>query len=77
MTDDIEFLKPVELSSKIYIDNIDTEYDERNWIDMIDNKETGERDHIGENDEERLTDDIDLLKMGKLISQKNIDNIDK
>ena len=58
MTDDIEFLKLVKLSSKIYIDNIDKEYYERNWIDIFDERESDERDQIDENDEDRLTDDI-------------------
>ena len=44
---------------------------------MSDDKESDERDQIGENDEDRLTDGIKILKMGKLSSQKNINNIDK
>ena len=31
---------------------------------MIDEKESDERDQIGENDEDRLTDDIEVLKLG-------------
>ena len=44
---------------------------------MIDEMKYDERDRIGENDEDRLTNDIDSLKLGTLSSQKNIKNIDK
>ena len=44
---------------------------------MIDDKEYDERDQIGENDEDRLNDDIEVLKLGKLSSKRYIDNIDK
>ena len=32
---------------------------------MIDDKESDERDQIGVNDEERLNEDIEFLKLGK------------
>ena len=32
---------------------------------------------MGQNDEDRLTDDIEVLKKGKLSSKSDIDNIDK
>ena len=44
---------------------------------MIDDKESDERYHIGENDEDIFTENIEVLKLGKLSSQKNIDNIEK
>ena len=44
---------------------------------MSDGKEYDERDQIGENDEDRLTDNIAFLKLLKLSFQNNIDNIDK
>ena len=44
---------------------------------MIDNKEYDERNQIGENDEERLNDCIEVLKLGKFSSKRYIDNIDK
>ena len=44
---------------------------------MSDDKESDERDQIGENDEDILTDDIEVLKPGKLSSQNNIDNTEK
>ena len=43
---------------------------------MSDDKESYERYQIGENYEDRSTDDIEILKLGKLSSQKNIDNIE-
>ena len=33
-------------------------------MDMSDDKESDERDQIGENDEDTLTDDIEVLKQG-------------
>ena len=44
---------------------------------MIVDKEYYERDQMSENDEGRLTDDIEVLKLGKLISKIYIDNIEK
>ena len=44
---------------------------------MIDDKEYDERDHMGENYEKILTDDIEFLKLEKLSSKRYIDNIDK
>ena len=44
--------------SNKYIDNIDKESKEINWIDMSDDKESDERCQIGENYENRLTDNI-------------------
>ena len=39
-------------------------------MDMSDDKESDERDQISKNDEEIVTDDIEVLKMGKLSSQR-------
>ena len=44
---------------------------------MIDDKKSDERYQIGKNHEDRLTDDIRKLKLGKLSSQKSLENIDK
>ena len=44
---------------------------------MSDDKEYDERDQIGKNCEEKVTGDIEVFKLGKLSSHKNIDNIDK
>ena len=44
---------------------------------MIGDKESDGRDHIGENHEEILTDDIEVLKLVKLSYKRYIDNIDK
>ena len=61
-TDDIELLKLGTLNSKRYIYNIEKESDLRNWIYMIDEKESDEIVQIGENDEDKLNDDIEVLK---------------
>ena len=68
MNTDIQFLNLIKLSSKRYIDNVEKELDERNWMDMIDDKESDERYQIGENDKEIVADDIEVLKLRKLIS---------
>ena len=47
MTGDIEILKVGKLSSQKNIDNIDKEYDERNWLDIIVDNESDERDQMG------------------------------
>ena len=44
---------------------------------MSDDNESDERYHIDKNDEEIETNDIELLKLGKFDSQKNIDNVEK
>ena len=74
---DIKVLKLIKLISKIYIDNVDKESDEKMWIDISYDKDYDERCQIGENGEDRLTDDIEVLKLVKLSSKKNIDNIGK
>ena len=77
ITVNIEVLKLVTLSPKKYIYNIEKGYDEINRINMIGDKESDGRDHIGENHEEILTDDIEVLKLVKLSYKRYIDNIDK
>ena len=44
---------------------------------MSDDNESDEIYQISKNDEEIVTDDIEGLKLVKLSSQKNIDNIEK
>ena len=44
---------------------------------MSDNKESEERDQIIKNDKEKVTDVIEVLKMEKLSSQKNMENVEK
>ena len=44
---------------------------------MSDDKKSDERYQISKNDEEKVTEDIVVLKLGKLIQQKNIYNIEK
>ena len=59
LNDDLEVFKLVKFISERYIDNIYKEFDEINWTDIIDDKESYVID------EERLTDDIDFLKLRK------------
>ena len=77
MTEDIEVLKLVKLSPQKNIDNIEKESDEGNQMDMSDDKDYDERYQIDKDDEEIVTHDIEVLKQGKLGSQKSIDNIEK
>ena len=44
---------------------------------MSDDKDSDERDQISKKYIERLTDEIEVFKLGKLISKKNDDNIEK
>ena len=44
---------------------------------MSDVKESDKRYQIRKNYELKVTGDIEVLKLDKLISQKNIDNIEK
>ena len=46
-------------------------------MDMSDDKDSDERDHVSKNDEERVTDYIYFFKLGKLSSKKDDDNIEK
>ena len=46
-------------------------------MNMSYGKESDERDQLDKNDEEKVTNDIEVLKLGKLSLQKNIDNIEK
>ena len=73
----IELLKLRKFISMIDIENITKQSYESNQIDISDDKDSDERDQIGENDEDRLTDHMEVLEQGKLSSQKNIDNIEK
>ena len=54
----LEILRP-----QINIENNDKQSDERHQINMIDDKEYDERDHIGENKKETLNTDIEVLKL--------------
>ena len=45
-----------KLSSHKYVDNVDTESDKKNHVDMSDYRDSTERYGIGKNDEETLTD---------------------
>ena len=53
------------------------QYDERYQINIIDDKKSDERDQIGENKEETLNKDTEVLKLGRLSLQKNIEYIEK
>ena len=54
MNNYIEVLKLGNLGLQKNMDNIEKEYDERNWMDMIDDTYSYERDHIGESKEDDL-----------------------
>ena len=73
---DIEVLKlrKLTLQKKNYLEK---ESNEIKQMDMIDDKESDERNHINKNYEEKVTEDIEVLKLGKLSLQKNKDNIEK
>ena len=44
---------------------------------MSDDQDSGEIDHISKNNEERVADDIEVIKIKKLSSKRNDDNIEK
>ena len=46
-------------------------------MDVSGDNKFDERDQISNNDEEKMTEDAEVLKLGKLSSQKNIDKIEK
>ena len=61
----LESLRP-----QINLENNDKQSDERYQINIIDDKESVDRDQIGENKEEELNTDIEVFKLRKLSSQK-------
>ena len=44
---------------------------------MSDDKDSDERDQISKNDEVKMSNVIEDLKLGKLSSHKNLDNVEK
>ena len=52
------------------------EFDEINPIDMNDNKDTDEREHVSKNDEVNISDGIEDLKVVKLSSHKYVGNVE-
>ena len=66
ITEDIEVLKLVKLSSQKNIGNIEKYSDESNQMYMSDDKESDERDQIIINNEEKVSNVIEVLKLGKL-----------
>ena len=58
-------------------ENNDKKSDERYQINMINDKESDEIDQIGENKEETLNTDIEVLKIRKLSSQKKMNYLEK
>ena len=76
MIEDIEVLKLQKLSSKFKY-YLDKESDKINPIDMSDNKDSQGREQISKNDEVKVSDDTEDLKLGKLSSHKNMDNVEK
>ena len=73
----IEVLKLGKVILHKNIGNIEKYYVESNQMDNSDDKDSDERYQISKNDEESVTDVIEVLKMGKLSSQKNIEIVEK
>ena len=65
------------MGSQRKIENIDRQSDERNQINMIDEKVSDERNQINENEKVISSDDIEVLKMVTLCSKRDIYNIEK
>ena len=59
------------------IEYLEKKSDEIYQIDLSDDKASEERDQINKNYEEKVTEDVEVLKLGKLNLQKNMDNIEK
>ena len=53
--DIVKILKVGKFSLHKYVDNLETEYDKINLVDMSDEKDYAERDKISKNDEEPQT----------------------
>ena len=60
------------LISQRGIYNIEKEYDERNRINMIDDNKSDGINQIGKNGEDISTDDIEVFKLGALVSKRYI-----
>ena len=56
MSDIVEDLRVGKLCSHIYVENVETESDKGNLVNMSDEKEFVERYEISKNDDETLTD---------------------
>ena len=56
-------MRPTSLRPQRNIENNDKQFYERYQINMIDHKESDERYQIGENKEEILNTDIEVLKL--------------
>ena len=74
--EDIEIMKLQNLSSQnIYI-SLEKESDDITPRGMSDNKDSDERDEISKNDEVKVSDITEDLKVGKCISHKYVDNVE-
>ena len=65
-------MKQDHLIPQINIDNNDKQTDKRYQKILIDDKESDERDQISKNDEEKIIEDIEIMKLQNLSSQKKI-----
>ena len=73
--EDIEIMKLQNLSSQnIYI-SLEKESDDITPRGMSDNKDSDERDEISKNDEVKVSDILEHLGLGKIISHKYVDNV--
>ena len=63
MTEYIEVLKLRKLSQQKSIDNNEKHYAESHTMNMRDDKDSYERDQIGRNDEEKVPDVKEVLRL--------------
>ena len=65
-------MKQENLRTKINIEINDKQTDKRYQKNIIDDKEYDKRDQISKNDEEKIIEDIEIMKLQNLSSEKNI-----
>ena len=74
--EDIEIMKLQNLSSKEKYIYLEEKYDKINSKGMSDNIDFDEREQISKNDEVKVSDIVEDLKVGKLSSHKYVDNVE-
>ena len=55
-----------QFSSQKNVDYLEKKYEDRNQMGIFDDREYDERYYTSKNDEEKVTEDIEVLKLGKL-----------
>ena len=76
MSDIVEDLKMGKMSSHKYVDNVETESDKINLVDMSDEKDSVERDEISKNDDVTLTDVDEESKEIDKMNKKEQDGLE-